>query len=188
MRRLVVSKADRAAARKLCTAARLCLTSPAGVSALERLRAFFDLEGDEKKLTVVPYALSSRCTVGFGSLTGNLITLGVHPGYRAEQVVGVLVHEVVHSYLDRVAEGLDLAEDGTWEALTEALATAIGNGWMVAVLSGSTPTHAWYDDRQIDIHARTIYPSVVDALQACTRFAEAAPSLLRLLAAADHNI
>ena len=46
------------------------------------------------------------------------------------------------------------------DALSEALATALGGAWFVAQIAGDVPARAWYDNEAVDALARRIYPKV----------------------------
>ena len=86
----------------------------------------------------------------------------------------VMVHELCHSFYSAQPrhlqqsiasdlKGSDVAEAPVAsQLLNEAVATAIGNGWVGAKWrdGGLKATHVWYNDEAIDAFAKAIYPEV----------------------------
>lgn len=89
---------------------------------------------------------------------------------------GVIIHEMAHSiYSEQTTETIDLWNkwiDGTSSKyikilkanLNEALATAIGNGYVYEKLSGITDQTPWYNDPVIEPIARAMFPLVKEYL------------------------
>lgn len=178
LRALIVSAADAAAGARLVQHARRMLRGPRAAAVLGQLRAFFLLGSENVPLTVTPYPLSSACPIAFGSLTGRLVTLGVHPYLTPVRVIGILVHEAVHSWLDQQASRLEV-DGARLEALAEPLATALGNGWTIEQLSGVPSEGPWYDVASIDESARRLFRSIATALSSGRGFHSHLPELLR---------
>jgi hypothetical protein len=130
-------------------------------------------------ITVVPYPLAAYNTCAFGSLTGQLITLGVHPHSTADQLLGIIVHELVHACMARRIEGAEI-DAAAWRRLEEPLATSIGV-WTVQTISGNLPVHPWYDDAGVDQAAKAIFPHVAQSLAEGRSLDSVATALVRAL-------
>lgn len=90
---------------------------------------------------------------------------------------GVVAHEFAHllfarmpiqqvrrissAFAESASPGRRFAE--AW--MNEALATAVGNGWVHSKLSGADEDGEWYGDPVVDPYAKAIAPSVYDALE-----------------------
>lgn len=84
----------------------------------------------------------------------------------------VIFHELAHGLygsqpltlkaeLDRAfRRPPSLAGKKAYALIDEALATAIGNGWVTKSLTGRLPQESWYGDPAIDALARALYPEV----------------------------
>jgi hypothetical protein len=90
---------------------------------------------------------------------------------------GVVAHEFAHLLFARMPSDQVRLISGAFansgspskrfaEAwMNEALATAVGNGWVYSKLSGGDEDDEWYADPVVDSYARAIAPSVYDALE-----------------------
>lgn len=155
---LVSGKDLRVAAGLLREAGEL-FASPASVAALAQFWDFLQCPPPMASLEVAPYAHSRSCEIICGCAFDDIIVLGVHPGASAVQILGVLIHEAVHWTLDHRPHPL-AADELVNDALSEALATALGGAWFVAQIAGDVPARAWYDNEAVDALARRIYPKV----------------------------
>lgn len=182
----VISATDAAACARLVGRADTMLRVPRVAAVLGALRAFLSIGPDDLPLTVTPYPLSSMCRVSFGSLTARLVTLGVHPLLEPERIIGIIVHEAVHAWLEMPMQPVGVG-DAELRTLAEPLATTIGNGWVVQQLSGSLPGHAWYDDDCVATSARQLYPLIAKAISAGQRFESVAPDLYQSLSAGGES-
>jgi hypothetical protein len=175
-----VSSMDMTTAADLIVAARELLGTQRVRAVIHQLREFFSIGPRELSLTLAPYPLSSECAIAFGSLTGNLITLGIHPSMSPERVIGLVVHEAVHAWFNWKSRQADSCA-AEFRSLEEPLATAIGNAWTVERVSGLLPAHSWYDKSSVDEDARRLYGSVSAAILAGRKFESVAQELSRAL-------
>jgi hypothetical protein len=113
------------------------------------------------------------------SIQGNVVALTVPGGPRdADRHLGIVAHEVCHGFEEQAAprSGLHAARQPMpvarsvevygQLALDEALATAIGNGWVVRRLGGRSEPEEWYDNWHIRTFAIALHPSVDEYLDA----------------------
>lgn len=122
------------------------------------------------RVLLYPVCPGSRlsCTVA-----SDVVTLSVAgEPCEAARYLGIVTHEVCHGLEEnRGPQPGDLsggAPAGVAEslavygrlALDEALATAVGNGWVVAQLTGLLPAGPWYDNWHIQTYATALYPLV----------------------------
>jgi hypothetical protein len=176
----IVSVADAAACARLVQRVDEMLRGRRVAMVFGELRAFLSIGPDDLPLTVTPYPLSSACGVSFGSLTGDLVTLGVHPHMAPERVIGIIVHEAIHVWVDGHLQQTE-AGNAQIRSLAEPLATAIGNGWTIEQLTGALPRDPWYDEASVEKSARRLFQSIATAISAGERFESVAPELFRTL-------
>ena len=97
--------------------------------------------------------------------------------YKQNDILfSVLMHEIYHNIYDGQSLELKLSiqswfNDNTsrnsqyaYLLLNEALATALGNGYVYEQLNGKTDNSDWYDVKYINLMAKQIYPVVKDYL------------------------
>ena len=123
---------------------------------------------------IILYPVPPPTTQLFGSLEANVITLAVLPNEDdLSGRLGVVLHEICHALHSALWRGWSAStrDDGTQHlaeslrTIEEALATAIGNGWAPRVLSRRTPLTQWYDDSEVDAHAKALLPLVEEWLE-----------------------
>src|SRR5262249_17988129 len=135
---------------------------------------FFDMA--TLPLKVIPYPLAAACEVSFGSLTGDLLTLGIHPHSTPERSLGVIAHEAVHAW----AESRRQQGEETSAGLEGPVATVVGNAWTVGELCGRMPDYPWYDDPSVDRVAHQLYDTVSRAIARGRPFSEIASELAEI--------
>lgn len=123
------------------------------------LVSLYPIPGQKGISTATPHA-NSLC---IGVLTNDT---------RGVERMGVVFHEMCHVLFNEQTPEFQQQLDQWFEANTspykqyaynffdEALATAIGNGWVHKNISGSLLTKDWYNNEYIDGFAKELYPSV----------------------------
>ncbi|WP_158963224.1 hypothetical protein [Myroides fluvii] len=123
------------------------------------LVSIYPIPGQRGISTATPHA-NSLC---IGVLTDDT---------RGIERMGVVFHEMCHTLFNEQTPEFQQQIEQWFEASTspykhyaytffdEALATAIGNGWVHKNISGSLPTTDWYHNEYINGFAKELYPSV----------------------------
>ncbi|MES2627354.1 MAG: hypothetical protein V4616_00165, partial [Bacteroidota bacterium] len=104
---------------------------------------------------------------------GNIVTCGVLlDDYNYANTLGVVLHEVCHLlYREQSPELQNRFEQWfltakpssrllAYQLVDEALATALGNGWIYESIAGKSDTADWYNDPYIDKFAKNAYPVI----------------------------
>jgi hypothetical protein len=128
---------------------------------------------DEMPFTVSLFAIPGRKGNTTAAPYSNSLALGVLTEEVAHEMrMGVAIHEIGHVLYEEQPLKLQWKIDSAFNQskskyaryaygyFDEALATACGNGWAAAQLSGNIDTGSWYDDDYINKYAKSIYPLV----------------------------
>jgi hypothetical protein len=160
LRRDIVSEADRASAHALFSQLVAKWHSNGVQRPLSRVRAFLQVPVEPIHFRMVCYPLARSCGCSVASLTGTVITIGTHPSASVEGLIAVGAHELVHAWVDAFENVYGSME----EPFSEAVVTALSNGWIAAQIGHVQPAHLWYDDAEISRQAEMIYGVVAEAL------------------------
>lgn len=107
--------------------------------------------------------------VTFGHANGFIEVVEVPKGAKIGQHLGVVAHEIFHTFWScrplptcKELKGWFTVEgaQSPYKELNEALATAVGNGWIESLVAGKKPSGQWYSDPYIDGYGKGIFELV----------------------------
>ncbi len=145
-----------------------------------RIRRFYGSTwSDEMPFTVSLYAIPGHKGYSAASPYSNSLALGVlteedEPDMR----MSIAVHEMCHVLYEEQPAALQWKIDSAfarssslfapfaYSYLNEGLATACGNGWAYAQLTGGLDTSNWYADDYINRYGKALYPMVKRYIEA----------------------
>lgn len=143
-------------------------------SYLPKIATFYDADWTDSidfTATLYPVPLSDKLTIGLALANFQSISIPRQtPDING--TISVIVHELCHTIYDsqnrdtqKELESLFFknkaanAKDAYY-LLDEALASAIGNAYIMKKMTGTLPTGAWYEEADIDAFAKALYKGV----------------------------
>jgi len=161
---------------------RQLLTSTDAAKLLQQGLTFYDSVWDPRD----EFILAFFPVPGSGGYTATTVAnMGMSPLPTGMTDYGgllsVMFHEVFHIFYDEQSRAVKrnltswFAQNPSRHSeyaqglLNEALATALGNGYVASKLKGSLNEGAWYNDKHISLMAKLIYPTVLSYLESDRR-------------------
>ena len=146
---------------------------------LTAIRGFYGSNwSDEMPFVVSLYPIPGHTGNIISTPRSNMLLCGMLVGNsQFDGLMGIALHEIAHTLYQeqpkafqwQLFEWFDSAAssygDFAYSYINEALATAIGNGWVYEKLNGSLNQEDWYADHYIDRYAKAIYPIVKQYLE-----------------------
>lgn len=132
----------------------------------------------EQKFHISLYPLPKNSTQSNAAAYGPVESVGVIVNEDREPRFGVIFHELCHSLYESQPLAFQKAISEyfkknpskysliAYSYINEALATALGNGWVYHVVKGKLDPSEWYHNEKIDGFSHAIYPKVVEYIKA----------------------
>ncbi|GEM_PF-2998168 len=139
--------------------------------------AWPEREGFVVALVPIPRKQGEHFTA-FGHANGFLEVVEVPQHAEASLGLGIIAHEICHTLWSTRSDAA-IEEVKGWfshegghtahQQLNEALATALGNGWIASLVLGKTPPGQWYNDSYVDGFGKGIFEIAREYCQASRR-------------------
>ncbi len=140
----------------------------------QKLSSFYGSSWDrDVPFKVCLYPIPAKRGNSTATPKGNIVTCGVLlDDYNFANTLGVVFHELCHLlYREQSVELQNQFESWftqakepskllAYQLIDEAMATALGNGWIYEKITGSIDTAEWYNDYYINRFAKNSYPLI----------------------------
>lgn len=149
---------------------------------LQRIATFYGSawpNGEPITIGLVPVPGKRERSISYAHSAGAFEIVEIMEEDDIDSRFGVLIHELCHSLyqaqpperqqaeVDRFRKSRTLSAHLAQLEINEAIATAIGNGWVEADIQANDIAETlWYNDPVIDAYAKAIYPDIKRYLEA----------------------